>query len=80
MATKLQAIRKLKGFTQKDLAEASGVSLRMVQHYEQGKYNFENVAVLVMLQFANALNCSLADLLEGDACAAAVKYDTKRRR
>ena len=72
-------MRTLKGLRQKDLAEAAGVSLRMVQHYEQGEYRFENVGVYIMLKFANALNCSLADLLDGDAATEAAKYDKTAR-
>lgn len=80
MTTKLQAMRKLRGMRQADLAEASGVSLRMVQHYERGEYRFENVGVLVMLKFSNAPGVPLSDLLEGEACSEAKKYDGRFRR
>jgi transcriptional regulator with XRE-family HTH domain len=73
--TKLKAVRTLKGFTQKDLANLSGVSLRMVQHYEQGDFRFENIGVLVMLKFANVLGVSLSDLLDGEAALEAKRYD-----
>ena len=34
--TKLKRIRKERGLSQSRLAEASGVNVRMIQHYEQG--------------------------------------------
>lgn len=73
--TNLQKIRKMNGITQKQLADASGVSLRMVQHYEQGDFRFENVAVSVMISFALALRCRLSDLLDGDAAAVARAWE-----
>ena len=33
----LRRIRKMAGYTQKDLSEQSGVTLRSIQQYEQGK-------------------------------------------
>lgn len=35
---KIQAIRKEKGLSQKDLAEKTGLSIATIQGYEQGKY------------------------------------------
>ena len=64
--TKLQNVRKEKGLTQRELAHLSGVSLRMVQHYERGEFRFENVGVGVMIRLALALGCHLSDLLDGE--------------
>lgn len=42
---KIQAIRKEKGLSQKDLAEKTGLSIATIQGYEQGKYKpkIENI-------------------------------------
>lgn len=73
--TKLQKIRRERGLTQLVLAERSGVSLRMIQHYERGEFNFSNVGVYVMLRLATALSVPLYELLSGDAQKAALEYD-----
>ena len=73
--TKLQNVRKEKGLTQRDLAIRSGVSLRMIQHYERGEFRFENVGVGVMLRLAVSLGCKLSDLLDGDAARIALALE-----
>ena len=73
--TNLQKIRKEKGLTQKELAELAGVSLRSVQHYERGEFNFDNVGVLTMVSFALALKCGLSDLLDGPGAETARKWE-----
>lgn len=65
--TKLQMIRKEKMLSQRELAEMSGISIRMIQHYEQGRFNFANIGVDIMIRLALALNCNLSDLLDGQA-------------
>ena len=63
--TNLQKIRKSRNMTQQQLADASGISLRMIQHYEQGDFNFSNIGIMVMIRLASALRCNLSDVLEG---------------
>lgn len=75
--TKLQKIRKSKNLTQSNLADASGLSLRAVQHYEQGDFCFGRVGVGTMLRLAVALGCNLSDLLDGDDKKAALAYDKR---
>jgi DNA-binding transcriptional regulator YiaG len=61
--SKLQQIRKARGFTQQQLSEASGVTLRMVQLYEQGQNDIQKAQVQVVLSLAKALGCDVEDLL-----------------
>ena len=61
--SKLQEIRKARGFTQQQLAEASGVSLRMIQLYEQGQNDIQKAQAQVVLSLAKALGCDVEDLL-----------------
>ena len=60
----LHKIRKASGFTQKQLSEQSGVSLRMIQLYEQKKNDINKAQVNVVLNLAKSLGCSIEDLLE----------------
>lgn len=62
--SKLQQIRKARGFTQQQLSEASGVTLRMIQLYEQGQNDLYKAQVTVALRLAKALGCEVEDLLD----------------
>ena len=62
--TKLREIRKARGFTQQELSEASGVSLRMIQLYEQRQNDINKAQVTVVINLARALGCDVEDLLE----------------
>ncbi len=62
--TKLQTIRKARGFTQQELSEASGVKLRMIQLYEQRQNDINKAQVNVVVSLARALGCGVEDLLE----------------
>lgn len=62
--SKLQRIRKARGFTQQQLSEASGVTLRMIQLYEQRQNDINKAQVNVVLSLAKALGCDVEDILE----------------
>lgn len=62
--SKLQKIRKARGFTQQQLSDASGVNLRMIQLYEQRQNDINKAQVNVVISLANALGCEIEDLLE----------------
>lgn len=62
--TNLKRIRQARGFTQKQLAEQSGVTLRMIQLYEQRKNDINKASVEVVINLARALGCKLEDLIE----------------
>lgn len=62
--TKLKAVRIRTGITQKQLADAAGLNLRTLQHYEQGVKTFDNAHISVILRICNALNCTFADVVE----------------
>lgn len=61
---KLHEIRKARGFTQKQLSEASGVTLRMIQLYEQKQNDINKAQANVVVNLARALGCDVEDLLE----------------
>lgn len=60
----LQKIRKNKGLTQAQLSELSGVSLRMIQYYEQGYKDINKAQAIVLYQLAQVLECTIEELLE----------------
>ncbi len=63
-ATRLQILRKAAGYSQKGLAEASGVNLRNIQQYEQRAKDINKGAASTVSAIANALGCRVEDLLE----------------
>lgn len=61
--TMLQRMRKARGFSQKELSEASGVSLRMIQLYEQKQNDISKAQAGQVVSLARALGCDVEDLI-----------------
>lgn len=64
MPTKLQTLRKAMGFSQKKLSEKSGVTLRMIQQYEQRAKDINKATVSSLLALSRVIGCKIEDLLE----------------
>ena len=62
--TNLQRIRKERGLTQKQLAEKSGVSLKMIQKYEADIKDINHARAFTVFRLSKALGCSMHALLE----------------
>ena len=62
--TNLKRIRTAYGFTQAELAERSGVSLRSIQMYEQRNKNINKASADTMYSLAKAMGCTMEDLIE----------------
>lgn len=62
--TTLKRIRSSKGFTQRGLSEATGISLRTIQHWEQGSKDFNQAAALTVYAVSQALGVDMLDLLD----------------
>ena len=62
--TQLQMLRKAIGYSQKALAEKSGVTLRMIQQYEQRAKDINKATVMNLAALAQTLGCKVEDLLE----------------
>ncbi len=62
--TNLCKIRKARGLTQQKLSELSGVSLRMVQLYEQRQNDIGKAQARVLMYLVKVLGCEIEDLLE----------------
>lgn len=62
--TKLAKFRKMRGFTQAQLAEISGVKLRMIQLYEQRENDIAKAGVNTLISLSTALQCEILDLVD----------------
>jgi transcriptional regulator with XRE-family HTH domain len=62
--TALEFRRQTKRYTQKKLAELSGVNIRMIQYYEQGVKDINKAQVITVYRLAQALGCTVEDLIE----------------
>lgn len=60
----LTRYRKLKKMSQRELSEASGVNVRMIQHYEQGVKDINKSQSITLFNLAKALGCKMEDLLD----------------
>lgn len=62
--TRLQKLRKAQGLTQKELSELSGVSLRMIQLYEQRQNDINQASGQTINNLARALCCNFYEIME----------------
>lgn len=62
--TALKRRREIYGYTQKQLAEDSGVSLRSIQMYEQRHKDINKAGVETVYRLAKTLGCTVEDLIE----------------
>ena len=62
--SKLKEVRTGRGLTQKEVSEASGVNLRILQYYEQGANDINKAQALTVYKIAQALGCDVDDILE----------------
>ena len=64
LETNLKFIRTEKGYSQKQLAELSGVGLRSIQMYEQRRKDINKAQSESIHRLAKSLGCKMEDLLE----------------
>ncbi|MCI8332697.1 MAG: helix-turn-helix transcriptional regulator [Clostridiales bacterium] len=60
----LKKIRQAKGVTQKELSELTGVSLRMIQLYEQKQQNIRKAEAQTLVNISKSLGCDVETLFE----------------
>lgn len=65
--TRLQAQRKISGYSQRELAEKVGVNLRTLQQYEIRAKDINKAAGGTLLALSKTLGCRVEDLLEYDS-------------
>lgn len=64
ITSKLKSMRESRGLSQSQLAEKSGVNIRALQYYEQGRLNFDGSKIDKIFAIALALNCDIEDIIE----------------
>ena len=60
----LKTARVGAGLSQGQLAKTSGVSVRMIQYYEQGVKDINKAAVITVLKLSDALGVDVRELIE----------------
>lgn len=60
----LKSVREMKEMTQQELADKSGINIRMIEHYEQGSKNIRKASAETVYYLAKALECDMEDLLD----------------
>ena len=60
----LKKHRTAKGFSQSQLAEATDISVRVLQAYEQGERDINKAQAGTLQKIARTLDCTIEDLLE----------------
>lgn len=61
---KLKARREAAGISQAELAKKTGISVRVIQNYEQGTRPLNGARAITVYQLAKALGCTVEDLLD----------------
>lgn len=59
----LKKSRENAGLSQSSLAKMSGISVRVIQNYEQGVRDINKAQAMTVYKLANALNCNMEDIL-----------------
>lgn len=62
--TNLKKHRTAKGLSQSKLAELAGISVRVLQAYEQDERDINKAQAGTLLRLARALDCHIIDLME----------------
>lgn len=65
-SSNLQMLRRLSGYSQRILAEKSGVNLRTLQQYELRAKDINKASVGSLIAMAKVIGCDVEDLLEHD--------------
>ena len=60
----IKEFRKLKGLSQRDLSNLTGINIRTLQAYEQGARNLNKANFDTLLTLSKALDCEIEDLLK----------------
>lgn len=64
MNQKLKQLRQAAGLSQSQFAEKAEMSVRTLQHYEQGSKDFNNARIDTIMKVCIVLNCKLEDIID----------------
>lgn len=62
----LKELRKAKGLSRSELSKASGVSIKMIEQYEQGIRSINKAQAQTVYYLSLALSCKMEDLIDKD--------------
>lgn len=74
----LREERQKAKISQRVLAERSGVHIRMVQYYEQGRKNINNAKPISIYNLANALNVPAYKIVTDEELIRAMKKERRK--
>lgn len=60
----IKEFRQMKGLSQRDLSNLTGISIRTLQSYEQGARDLNKANIETLLALSKALDCKIEDLLK----------------
>ena len=75
--TTLKRVRVSKGLTQQELSAATGISIRTIQHWEQGSKDFNQAAAITAYAVAKTLGVDILDLLDIERVEPVAVYERK---
>jgi transcriptional regulator with XRE-family HTH domain len=75
---KLQDIRKRAGLSQSELSRSSGVNLRTIQEYENGRRKIDSAHIDTLLNISNVLSVPFYELMEDTQRIEKIKDNIKR--
>lgn len=70
---KLKTVRENMNLSQGQLSKITGVSVRTLQHYEQGSMNINNANLKTLVKLCIALDCKLIDIVEDEELIEMIK-------
>lgn len=76
--TRLARMRRLRGFSQRELSAAAGVGIKTIQSYEQRSNSINKAQVGMLSRLAWVLGCSIDALLEFEPYVA-LEYDGRAK-
>lgn len=74
---KLKEIREQRRISRSELSAASGVNIRTIESYEQGKKDINGAKLKTLLKLCQTLNCRLEDILEDPELIELLKKEYK---
>lgn len=78
---RLKALRRAAGLSQAQLADAAGLNVRMIQHYEQGVKDLNAAKLTTLLKLCNVFQCGLQDIItEPETLELLTEYEGNRER
>lgn len=63
---RIKELREQAGISRPKLAELSGVNVRTLESYEQGKKDINGAKLKTILKICKALNCRIEDILDDE--------------